>query len=254
MDRTVVASIAAFAVILALLVVLRARDSKFEVRPTDVVVAIFPVVIFLLVTGKIQKLQVGELNIETAFVKASTSEIKPQVTPLTGLPSVAIHTNPKLALAELPRLLESRTEGLTFRLGYSGYDGSAIREYLDALAKQPFFRYVIIENPDSTFWSMADARALAGLFMSPNRPYTADDFARWLASSDTTALQKLPGFLSSKGAVTETTDKSQALQLMESLSVDTLPVVNADRRFVGIVNRSRLTASMILEVANELKK
>src|SRR5919202_5220469 len=146
MDRTVVTSIAAFLVVLALLVVLRARDSKFEVRPTDVVVAILPIMIFLLVTGKIQKLQVGELNVETAFVKASTSEIKPQVTSLTGLPSVPIRTNPKLSLAEIPRLLESRTQGLTFRLGSSGYDGSVIRAYLDALVKQPLFRYVIIQN------------------------------------------------------------------------------------------------------------
>src|SRR4051794_11813030 len=52
MDGTVAGSIAVFAVILALLVVLRARDSKFEVRPTDIVVAILPIVIFLLVTGK----------------------------------------------------------------------------------------------------------------------------------------------------------------------------------------------------------
>jgi CBS domain-containing protein len=254
MDRTVATSIAAFAVVLALLVVLRARASKFEVKPTDIVVAILPVVIFLLVTGKIQKFQVGELNIETAFVKASTSEIKPQVTSLTGLPSVPIRTNPKLGLAEIPRLLESRTEGLTFRLGNSGYDGSAIQAYLDALVKQPFLRYVIIQNPDTTFFAMADARALADLFASSNQPFTAEDFARWLGSSDTTALKRLPGFVSSASAVTETTDKSQALQRMESLGVDTLPVVDRDKRFVGIVNRSRLTASLILDVANELKK
>jgi hypothetical protein len=41
---------------------------------------------------------------------------------------------------------------------------------------------------------------------------------------------------------------------MESMNVDTLPVVNKDKRFVGIVNRSRLTASLIIDVANELKK
>jgi CBS-domain-containing membrane protein len=60
--------------------------------------------------------------------------------------------------------------------------------------------------------------------------------------------------MSSESAVTEKTDKTQALQLMESLNVDTLPVIDKNRRFVGIVNRSRLTASLIVDVAKELKK
>jgi hypothetical protein len=41
---------------------------------------------------------------------------------------------------------------------------------------------------------------------------------------------------------------------MESLNVDTLPVVKNDKRFAGMANRSRLTASLILDVAKELKR
>jgi CBS domain-containing protein len=247
-------SIAAFVVILGLLILIRAINSKFEVKPTDAVVAILPVVIFLLVIGKIGKVALGGLTIEMAFVKASTSVIASQVTPLTGL-SEPIQIDPKLGVGEIPHLIERKTQGLLFRLGSVGYyNGPAIREYLILLSKQPFLRYVIIENRDKTFFAMADARGLADLLSSTNPPDPADQFANWLNSSDKESLKRLPGYISSESAVTETTDKDQALRVMESANIDTLPVVDNDKRFVGIVNRSRLTASLILDVAQQLKK
>ena len=254
MDYTVGLSVGAFAVILALLMLLRSTNSKFEVKPTDIVVALLPILIFLLITGKIQKFEVGELKIETAFVKASTSAIAPQVAPLTGLPSEPIRTDPKMGVGDIPKLIERKTQGLLFRLGYGGYYGPAIRDYLVGLVKQPFLRYIIIENSDRTFFALADARSLADVFANPGAPYTPEQFAQWLDSSDKTALARLPGFISSEHAVALTTDKRRALQRMESLNADTLPVVDDKGRFVGIVNRSRLTASLILDVAQDLKQ
>ncbi len=254
MNTTVFISIVAFIVILAALVVIRSRDTKFEVKSTDIVVALLPIIIFLLVTGKIQKFEVGGLKFETAFVNASMAEITSQVAPLTGLPSEPVRMDPKRGIEEIPHLIEKKTEGLLFRLGYGGYYGPAIQNYFVMLAKQPFLRYAIIENPDKTFFAMADARSLADLLSSSNPPYRADQFARWLNSSDKASLKQLPGFIPSEDAVTETTDKSQALQRMETLNVDTLPVINKDKTFVGIVNRSRLTASLIIDVADKLKK
>ena len=256
MDRAVWISIAVFAGVLGFFVLLRARNRAFEIKATDIVVAVLPIAIFLLVTGKIQKFEVGDLKIETAFVKASTSAIASQVTPLTGLPSEPIRTDSKMGVMEIPRLIQDKAQGLSFRLGFGGYDGPAIRQYLTELTRQPFLRYIIIQNPDGTFFAMADARALADLLSSasPPPPFTADDLARWLNSSDKTSLKRLPGFIASESSVTESTDKAQALQRMESLNVDTLPVVDKDRRFAGIVNRSRLTASLILDVSNALKK
>jgi CBS domain protein len=256
MDRTVWISIAVFVGILVLLMLLRGRNANFEIKATDIVVAVLPIVIFLLITGKIQRFEVGELKIETAFVKASNSAIASQVTPLIGLPSEPIRIDPKMGVEQIPRLIKDQAQGLSFRLGFGGYYGPAIRDYLVVLTKQPFLRYIIIQNPDGTFFAMADARALADQLtsLSSPPPFTADDLANWLNSADKTSLKRLPGFIGSESAVSDTTDKAQALQRMESLNVDTLPVVDKGKRFVGIVNRSRLTASLILEVANDLKK
>lgn len=253
-DTTVATSLAAFTFIIGLLVLLRVRNSKFEIKSTDIVVAVLPIVIFLLVTGKIQKFEVGELKIETAFIKASTSSISSQVTPLTGLPFEPVRSDSKSAVEQIPRLIEKKTECLSFRLGHGGYFGPAIREYLTLLARHPFLKYVLLENQDGSFFAIADARALTDLLTGIEPSFTADEFARWLNRSDTTSLKKLPRFISAESAVTERTDKTQALQLMESLNADTLPVIDKNGRFVGIVNRSRLTASLIVDVAKALKE
>ena len=52
MEPTIIAiSVGTFIAILGILVLLRAKNSKYEVRPTDIVVAVLPIVIFLLVPG-----------------------------------------------------------------------------------------------------------------------------------------------------------------------------------------------------------
>jgi CBS-domain-containing membrane protein len=57
-----------------------------------------------------------------------------------------------------------------------------------------------------------------------------------------------------RGSLNKKTDKREALQKMEALNMDTLPVVQENDRFAGIVNRSRLTASLLLDVARNLEK
>ncbi|MEJ2200865.1 MAG: hypothetical protein P8X63_07600, partial [Desulfuromonadaceae bacterium] len=229
MDLTIAFSIGSFVLILALLLLLRSKNSRFEVKPADIVVAVVPVVVFLLVTGKLQKFEIGEggVKIETAFAKASATTIDRQVTPLAGLTVEAVRQDPKEGVNELPRLIESETEGLTFRIGHGGYWGPAIAEYLDSLTRQPFLKYVIVENPDGSFFGLANARPLAEFFQQPAQsPVSADKFARWLNEADTKALRRLPGFIAAADAVSKTTDKYQALQKMEALNVDRLPAVN----------------------------
>jgi hypothetical protein len=249
-------SIASFVLILGAIVLLRAKNSRFEVRPADIVVAIVPILVFLLVTGKLQKFEISEsgIKLETAFVKAQASAIASQVTPLAGLPAEPIRLDPKGGVAEIPHLIEHKSEGLLFRLGHGGYWGPAIEEYFNLLTRQPFLKYLIIENPDATFFGMADARELTGLFQTEKPQYTARDFAQWLNDNNREALTRLPGFIGLAHAVTKDTDKGQALRQMEALNVDNLPVVDNGKGFAGIVNRSRLTASLLIDVSDNLKR
>lgn len=255
MALTIAYSVGSFILILVALVLLRLKNSRFEVKPSDIVVSVLPVLVFLLVTGRLQKFEIGEsgLKIETAFVAASSSAIAPQVTPLTGLPTQQIEVDPKGGVGDIPRLLELKTEALSFRLGRGGYYvGPAIEQYLVQLSKGPYLKFVIIENADGSFFGSADARDLAALFQAPRSDYSAGDVAQWLNTDDTKALARLPGFVGAQTALTSRADKAEALTRMETANVDTLPVVDERNRYIGIVNRSRLTASLLIDVSSSL--
>jgi hypothetical protein len=253
MDYTTIISIAGFILVLVLLVLLRAKNSKFEVKTTDIAVAVLPVVFFLLVTGKIQKFEFGEFRLETVFREASATAVASQVAELTGLPSEPISINPKLGVDQIPRLIKNKTEGLQFRLGYGHYWAPAIKEYLTELTQYPYLQYIIIEKQDGTFFAMAHAQEFAALLTKPDTSYTTKDFERSLNTADEKSLEQVPGLIFVDNAIKETTDKSQALQKMEALNVDTLPVLSEEGRFTGIVNQSRLTASLIIDVSKQLK-
>lgn len=256
MSTSLSLSIGTFIAILALLLFLRSRNSKLEIRATDIVVATLPVLIYLLVSGNIQKLEFGEggVKIETAFVKASATAINSQVATLTGLPVDPAQMDTKRGVEEIPLLLEKKTEGLVFRLGYSGYYGPAIQEYLAKLTAQPYLKYIVIQNSDGTFFGLTDARQLSAMLSNPFGPVKADELARWLSNSNRASFAKLPGFIAAEHAMKTSADKREALQLMEKMNVDTLPVVDEKNLYVGNVNRARLTASLILDVSKELKK
>lgn len=253
MSTTVGLSIGSILLILAVLMLLRARSSRFEIKPSDIVVAVLPVMVFLLVTGKLQKFEIGEsgIKIETAFIQASASAIESQVRELRYQ---TIQIGPKQDPGKINQLLEDRTEGLLFHLGHGGYVGDAIMEYLTRLTRQPFLKYLIVNFPDGRFFAMIDAPELAMLLQSGKSSYTARDLADWLNTGRRDSLRGLPGFISHDHAVMERTDKSQALRRMETLDVESLPVIGSDGSFSGVVSRSRLTASLLVDVAENLGK
>lgn len=254
MDWFALASVGTFLSMLVGLVLLRARTAnRFEVKNTDVILAIIPIALVLLVTGKIKSFQFGDLRVEAALKEASESAITPQVAPVKGLPIRDIEISPKGGIEVIPLLIAGRVEALEFRLGHGGYYGPAISEYFRRLAESPAWRYVILDNPDGSLYAMTDGKELAAQLRSESPQFTVEQFAEWLNRADRDALSRLPSFISVDHSVSEETDKGEALQRMESLGTDILPVTDRNRRFVGLVERSRLTASLIIDVTQQLK-
>ena len=250
---SVILSLAMFVLVIVAMIILRVKvGEKFEIKYTDIILAVIPIVLWLLLTGKIPKLKLGELEIEMAFKEASKTKIAQQITPLR-LPVEPVRMDPKRGVGEIPRLIKDKTEALFFQLGHGGYYGPAIEEYLRKLSEHPFFKYIIISGREGTFTGLADGRELNSIFMFRGADFNANDFARWLNSSDTVSLSRLPGYISASNAIRKDADKQTALERMEALDSDTLPVMDEQGKFAGIVDRSRLTASLIIDVANKVK-
>jgi len=244
----------AVAVIVVLVLVvgltwLRARTgSRFEIKTSDVALALVPVALWMLFTGKVQEFAVGDVKIVTAIREASASPIKNQVTPL---PVAEVRIDPKLGVEQIPELLRRKTEALSFRLGYGGYYGPAIAEYLARLSQSPSFRYVVISMSDGRFAGMIDARQLSALLTGQDRRQS-DEFASHLNRNEFDAILTLPGVIAQDKAIKKSTDKRQALMQMEAMDVQTLPVVDDAGKFVGVVDRSKLTASILIDIAQKV--
>jgi len=252
MNIYVIISFTFFLIILGILVFIRAKSgNRYEIKNADIVVALLPVVIFLIYTGKISSFQWGDLRIETAFKEASQAAISAQI---TEIPVEHVATGPKGAVSNIPKLIAQKTEALTFNLGYHGYWGPAIEQYVKALSDKSLLKYLVINNEDGTLFGILDAGVIAPHFLSNNPGVNASDFADWLGNNDTKSIQQLPDFISSNLAVDPSVDKRRVLDMMEEHDLDKLPAVNDENQFLGMVNRSRLIGSLILDVTKNLDK
>jgi hypothetical protein len=256
-SAAIIAGVIGF-IVLAGLVLLRGLTAgRVEVKLADAAIAVIPVVLVLFATGQIQKLAIGAegITIETArdaILGASATSITGQVSPL---PVAPVEVAAKGGMAEIPHLIAQGVQGLNFRLGAGYYAGPAIEEYLRQLTPYPAFRFVVITKSDGTLFGVMDARKLQQVVAQNTVGVSWSQLAEMLNRGDTAAfdrLAKLTGFIGRDQALTRTADKHDALERMETLAADWLPVVDDRGKFVGVVDRSRLTASLILDVTARL--
>jgi len=246
-----------FIVILGILVILRNRTkARLEIKNSDIVLALIPVIFVLFMTGHIQKFAFGGMEIETAFAKASREEISKQVTSYESLrPEIFdVAMADKMGVQEIPRLIYEKAEALVFHLGHGGYWGPAIEEYLNELLKFSFLKTIVIQDRQGRLVGTVGARDLASVVQTEHSGFTLEEFAAWLNESDVRALRRLPGFVGSDQALKTDANKREALERMDEMNIDWLPVIDEDGRFAGLVDRSRLTASLILDVARQAEQ
>lgn len=234
---------------------------KYEIKMIDLALVLIPLLFWLIGTGKIQKFAVGGVEFETAqaFIGASEEPIESQVAftlPLNIEDVVqTVERGAKADVAQIPRLIKKKTEALEFRLGHGGYWGPAIQKYFESLDAYAFLRYAIIHYQDETLFGVFEAKDLLRYFRKQGES-AYHSFARYLNNPGEQSLQRLkdlPGFIPGEYAVTSIANKRSVLEEMENLKRGTLPVVDSNRRFVGMVERTQLTASLIIDVARKLE-
>jgi CBS domain-containing protein len=234
---------------------------KYEFKTSDLVFLVIPLVLVSIATGRIKGLDLFgvKADLSALWVEAAHTEIKKQVVPAVAA-SVqdVVHmmeVGAKGSPQELQRFLQRKVEALEFRLGHGAYNGPAIRTYLDAMSDNSQLRSIVVNSQDGTLFGMYVASDLIGyLRMARDEGYA--QLAQRLNRGDDAAraeLKKMPGFVGAEHAVTPSTSKREALMRMEQLNVNSLPVVDGARHFVGTVDRGKLTASLILAVTDKLE-
>lgn len=234
---------------------------KYEIKPMDLVLIVVPLALWLFATGKITKFNVAGVEVELAqqFIKAAENTIKfsPLETPKVKVEDVAriVERESKAGVDRLPELIKKKTEAIEFQLGYGRYWGPAIEKYFDSLSSAGFLRYVLIYDEKRKLFGVYDARVLY-LHLESRGAAGYKDFEKYLNKNDPpsrVALSKMPGWISVDDAVTPDSNNRLALETMERLNVDFLPVVDAQKRFIGVVDRSRITASLVIDVTRAME-
>lgn len=243
-------------------VLVRARYGvKYELKTIDLVLIIIPLLFVLLITGKVKVLDAFGVKADFSelFVDAAGANIEQQVvgTSSPGVDEVVhmLEMAAKGGVREIPQLVQKKTEALVFRLGHGGYYGPAIQQYFDALYASSYLQYLIVLDQENKLYGIYDVLDLAVYFRTKGKQ-AYSNFANWLnrpSASSQRELTRLPGFVNAKQAVARGLSKREVLKRMDSLRVDSLPVVDDAGFFVGTVERSQLTASLILEVVDRLE-
>lgn len=242
-------TIGGFVILLVLLVALRIKTkNRLEIKSSDIVLALIPVALWLFMTGKLKVIEFGGLKMESAFVQASQQAVATEV---DSLPVEPIEASPKGSIGQIDHLIALKSRALSFQLGYGGYVGFAIGDYLKRLTARPFLQYLVINNQDGSFFGMADARQTERFIA--NGQLSPDMLAQWLNQGDRRSLaDRLPGWVGARDALQSTVGRREALEKMDNLNAETLPVAEAGM-FVGVVERSRVTAGMLVEIARKLQ-
>lgn len=250
------------ALLIASVGVRAATGGKYEIKAVDIVLLLGPILFWLVGTRKIEEFMFAgvRLKMSKAFLDASKAPIESQVVETMSRALSDVMETPergtKAGVGEIPRLAEMRIEALEFVFGGGGYDGGAIKEYFESLWAYGFLRYAIIQEANGRLLGMYKIEELMR-YLGRQGDTGYKLFAGHLNRGDAASvegLKEFPGFVPAEYAVTSSSTKRSVLAGMESQKVESVPVVDSSGQFIGIVERERLTASLIIEVADKLER
>ena len=245
LDPTSVVCLVTFAAVLVLLLVLRTRWSRFEIKTGDMIAAALPVGLLLLVTGKLKMIEIGDFKLEAALKEAVRTPVAAQVSSVESLPVERITAGPKGGPDTLERLREQNPEAMTLTLGRSPsyYRGDAIAEYLRTLGG---LQYVFLLDSSDRLVGFIEAKRLREGGIDLAR------FAEAVNTEDQAFLVGMPGYSPTEAAIPSGATKKVALERLEAQRADMLPALGPNGEVAGIVNRARLTASILLDISEQV--
>jgi hypothetical protein len=226
------------------------HGQKFE--PSAIIVSVLPVLLWLLLTGRITGFKAFGVEFKAAIRQASRQIIRPE-----RIQFEQIEEYLKGSRDNIPTYVERKVSGLTFNLAQkSYYNAEIMRDYLDELRRHSFFRWITFVDADGRFVGLIPADVF--------QQFAAHDWFDWTNGRTTSGydlikrkieaedLSDLPGLIGSALALSVGDTKQVALSKFRDTDSNYLPVVDNHRKLVGVVNRGRLNNEVlgsILEAA-----
>lgn len=243
----VVALAAAVAMLIGLVVLRATTNKNWEVRFTDAAIAIIPIIVWLILAGRLKEFKLGSEGFTAAFQEAVAAPIQASI---ERLPIQNLLADEKSGLPDLQKMIEKKDQALIFVLG-KRYDPSIAKEYLQRLTQEVFFKFIEIQDNVGGLFGLLDARLLMGYLK------TDGDWSNFISAVqgiNQPYLTALPSFVGRSAAVTEMSEKSDVLKKMEDSQADWLPVTGPDGKLIGVVERSAVLARLVLDLNARLRQ
>ena len=228
--------------LLTLITLINAKiNGGFKIETSWIAIALAPTVIWLLSSGQLAELssfgmafKLREAIARPFSLNLEGTRIEPEILP----------ADEKESMAAIPRFIEKRIPAMSMQIGRQGYYSNwAINEYLTRLTSHEFFRYVVFKDANGKFVALVPARTLYEQIRTQNI-----DIVSIVEKGDISALN---------GVITESvstlSNKREVLEKMAKESVAELPVVDDEKRFIGVIDRDKLTSSVVLDLVAEKK-
>jgi hypothetical protein len=255
-------SVSGFLVCLIVIAAVRAfSNQRFEIKSSDAITAVMPVLVWLIAAGKIN-LQFERDGIQvTQAIKSAYSGLAPQAVGVADLPVDKVVGAARQNTLPLPEvkvrvdlLLKNRVQVLMFTMG-SGHQGEVIDFYFRTLITHPSFRFFLINSQDGKYFGVIPAQSVRDLLSQEGaddsrKGALAAQFAGFLNNSDKAGIRAIPGF--SDASVDANADKLTALRELNKENVAFLPVVENGQFDNGIVDRQRLVTSVLVDIYDGL--
>lgn len=238
---TVPQTIIAAVVFFLLLLVLSAWSNStglagLRIDPTLVLIALVPFVIFLVISGQVQSLTLpGGLGL--VFRTFAKQPIAAEKKDLGSMPldmELAVATG-KGGVDELgKKILQENPNTLSFNLQKKGYYAKdAISKYLE----YPNFRYILFNDASGKSRALMKAEDFKALHHTPGVD-TVNEIESGRVSRDAKVVP----------TIREGATNKEALNLMDSTRSDTLSVVDAEGKHVGVVTRDAILKNLMAKL------
>jgi hypothetical protein len=236
--------------VVGLIVVWVAKEAiKLDADAVLVSLLILPVIVFMVLSGKLEELK-GPGGLEARFSKIARESITPadQTIEASVQDTEMVEKQGVDKLRVLrQRLNESKPTVMTMELGShrhpNGYNAEDVREYLNLLSQVRNFKFVLFQDHGQNFVGYMPHWSLRGI-LELHR--LGNEFIREINYGERDRLARYPGVITK--AISSRTTNVQALQEMEKANLEALIVVD-DWKFKGVVEREQLLSRMMLALA-----
>jgi hypothetical protein len=245
--RPIVETAGAVSVIAVILYALDTWNKNFETNA--ILIAILPVLFWLFASGRLASFKAFGVEMKSAIRQVSSETIQADQALITSstIEFAPVDPDVKGKIAKIAAYIQRKVPAISFELGRQGYyEAAAIQRYLDDLCAYNFFKWVVFKHRDGRFAGLISAHKLRAFGRSAEAQQTG--YQSIVRKIEAQTVGDLPGFIGPESELSATSTKGQAIEKLSKTDLDDLPVVDGQRKFVGVLNRGQVQSSILASI------